>query len=127
MSKKYNLFNDVSGFVDAAAKYTNHPKGLMEQIKSCNSVYQFNFPLRKDNGEYEVIQGYRVQHSHHKLPVKGGIRFSMEVEVSEVLGLTPLMSFKIALLDVPFGGAKGGVTIDRKKYSEKDRKSTRLN
>lgn len=120
MSKKYNLYNDVSGFVDAAAKYTDHPKGLIEQIKSCNSIYQFNFPLRKDNGDYEVIEGFRVQHSHHKLPVKGGIRFSMEVEVGEVMGLASLMSFKCALLDVPFGGAKGGVKINRKNYSENE-------
>lgn len=118
MSKEYNLFNDVSSFVDKAAKYTNHPKGLIEQIKSCNSIYQFNFPIRKDDGEYEVVEGFRVQHSHHKLPVKGGIRFSTEVDVSEVMGLASLMSFKCALLDVPFGGAKGGVKINKKKFSE---------
>lgn len=116
-NKDYNLYNEVSGFVDEAARYTDHPKGLVEQIKTCNSVYQFNFPLRRDNGEYEVIEGFRVQHSHHKLPVKGGIRFSPEVETNEVKGLASLMSFKCALVDVPFGGAKGGVKIDRKRFS----------
>src|SRR5690606_27525659 len=117
MKRDYNLFNEVSGFVDEAASYTNHPKGLIDQIKACNSVYQFSFPLRRDDGEYEVIDGFRVQHSHHKLPVKGGIRFSTEVEVTEVMGLSALMSFKCALVDVPFGGAKGGINIDRKRFS----------
>lgn len=117
MKKDYNLFKEVSGFVDEAARYTDHPKGLIEQIKTCNSIYQFNFPIRRDNGEYEVIEGFRVQHSHHKLPVKGGIRFSTEVEVTEVMGLAALMSFKCALVDVPFGGAKGGVKIDKKRFS----------
>lgn len=117
MKSDYNLFKEVSGFIDAAARYTSHPQGLIDQIKACNSVYQFNFPLRRDNGDYEVIEGFRVQHSHHKLPVKGGIRFSTEVEVNEVMGLAALMSFKCALVDVPFGGAKGGVNIDKKRFS----------
>src|SRR5690606_18731979 len=117
MKSEYNLFNEVSGFVDAASRYTDHPKGLIEQIKACNSVYQFNFPLHRDNGDYEVIEGFRVQHSLYKLPVKGGIRFSTEVEVNEVMGLAALMSFKCALVDVPFGGAKGGVNIDKKRFS----------
>jgi len=93
-----------------------HP-GLVGLIKECNSVYQFKFPLRHDDGSYEVLTGYRVQHSHHKLPAKGGIRYSDQVNEDEVKGLAALMTYKCALVEVPFGGAKGGVSIDPKKYT----------
>lgn len=113
----YSLFNDVNGFVDAAVAYMDLHPGLVRLIKECNSVYQFNFPLRHDDGTYEVLTGYRIQHSHHKLPAKGGIRFSEQVNEDEVKGLAALMTYKCALAEVPFGGAKGGVTIDPRKYT----------
>ena len=113
----YSLFNDVNGFVDTAVSHMDLHPGLVSLIKACNSVYQFKFPLRHDDGSYEVLTGYRIQHSHHKLPAKGGIRFSEQVNEDEVKGLAALMTYKCALVEVPFGGAKGGVTIDPKKYS----------
>lgn len=115
--KDYSLFNDVCGFVDDAAEHMNLNPGLIEQIKQCNSIYKFNFPLRNDDGTYETLTGYRVQHSHHKLPVKGGIRYSEHVNEDEVKGLAALMTYKCALVNVPFGGAKGGVRIDPLKYN----------
>lgn len=121
MSKKveYSLFNDVCGFVDDAAKHMDLHPGLLDQIKQCNSIYKFNFPLRNEDGTYETMTGYRVQHSHHKLPVKGGIRYSDHVDEEEVKGLAALMTYKCALVNVPFGGAKGGVSIDPLKYNER--------
>ncbi|MGF1639136.1 MAG: Glu/Leu/Phe/Val dehydrogenase [Cyclobacteriaceae bacterium] len=115
---EYSLFDDVCSFVDEGASYLDLHPGLLEQIKQCNSIYKFNFPIKRADGSYEVITGYRVQHSHHKLPVKGGIRYSELVNEDEVKGLAALMTYKCALVAIPYGGAKGGVQINPRDYSE---------
>ena len=114
----YSFFDNVNQFVDQASEYITIPHGLIEQIKACNSVYQVNFPVKLDNGNYQVITGFRVQHSHHRLPTKGGIRYSTHVNEDEVKALAALMSYKCALVDVPFGGAKGGIKIGASDYSD---------
>ena len=110
-SQGKQFLTSVHHYFDEAARHSTLPPGILEQIKICNSVYKVNFPVEVD-GKIEVIEGIRAQHSHHKLPTKGGIRYSMHVDEDEVIALATLMTFKCALVDVPFGGAKGGVKIN---------------
>ncbi len=116
---EYSFFQSVERSFDKAAPFTKYEKGLLEQIKACNSVYQMRFPV-KIKGEVKVIEAYRVQHSHHKLPCKGGIRYSLGVNQDEVMALASLMTYKCATVNVPFGGGKGGIKIDPKQYTEEE-------
>jgi glutamate dehydrogenase (NAD(P)+) len=117
--EKASLLENVSAYFDQAAALTSHPTGLLTQIKTCNSIYCVQFPFRTERG-YEVIQGWRAQHSHHKLPVKGGIRYSAEANEDEVIALASLMTYKCAVMDIPFGGAKGAVKIDPKRFTDQE-------
>jgi len=116
-STEYSFFGDVCKSFDKAAKFTKWDKGVLEQIKACNAVYRMRFPVKMDDGRIEVIEAYRVQHSHHKAPCKGGIRFAAEVSQDEVMALASLMTYKCAIVNVPFGGAKGGIKINPRNYS----------
>lgn len=115
--KNYSFFGAVERSFDKAAKFTKWERGILEQIKACNAVYQMRFPIKRDDGSIEVIEAYRVQHSQHKTPCKGGIRFAAEVNQDEVMALASLMTYKCAIVNVPFGGGKGGIKINPRKYS----------
>ena len=102
---------------EAAVATLELPKGLAYYIQTVDNVYQVRFPI-KINGIFESFIGWRAVHSEHRLPAKGGIRFASSVNQDEVEALAALMSYKCALVDVPFGGSKGGLAIDPRKYDE---------
>ncbi len=117
MSESISFFAQVNRNFDRAASLTRHHPGILEQIKEVNSVIHFAFPLKRDDGSVEVIHAWRAEHSQHKLPTKGGIRYADSVNEDEVMALAALMTYKCAIVNVPFGGAKGGVKIDARRYS----------
>jgi glutamate dehydrogenase (NAD(P)+) len=117
MSGQLSFLQKVNRSFDRGAALTRHDPRLLSQIRECNSVYRLTFPIKRDDGSIEVFEAWRAEHSHHKLPTKGGIRFSLVVEGDEVMALAALMTYKCAIVDVPFGGAKGGIRIARHAYS----------
>jgi len=114
--EEYNLNTIVSLQFDKAAAVLDFPEGLLKQIKACNAVYRIEFPVRIGN-KYEIFHAWRAEHSQHKKPVKGGIRYSEFVTQDEVMALAALMTYKCAIVNVPFGGAKGGVKLNPKNYT----------
>ena len=112
-----SFLDGVNRSVDLAVQILRIEEGLAEQIKACSATYQVRFPVRM-RGTYKTFTGWRSVHSEHRLPVKGGIRFAPAVNQEEVEALAALMTYKCAIADIPFGGAKGGLQIDPQQYSE---------
>ncbi len=106
-----NAFAQVNQRIAQAGEFLDLPKGLVQAISSCEREVVISIPLHHSD-DIEVLTGYRVQHSSARGPRKGGIRFHQDVDLDEVRALASLMTWKTALIDVPFGGAKGGVTVD---------------
>ncbi|MGI9591348.1 MAG: Glu/Leu/Phe/Val family dehydrogenase [Myxococcota bacterium] len=111
------FYEDVNRYFAEGARHTSLPPGILRQLETCNAVYRITFPVVQDDGEVAVMEAYRAEHSHHRLPTKGGVRFSPSVSQGEVMALAALMTWKCALVNVPFGGAKGGVCIDPSAHS----------
>jgi glutamate dehydrogenase (NAD(P)+) len=117
MSVGTSFLEQVDRSFDRAAALTPHDPALLANIKACKNVLYTSFPIKRDNGKIEVVHAWRAQHSHHKLPCKGGIRYADTVDADEVQALAALMTYKCALVDVPFCGAKGGIRLKPKAYS----------
>jgi len=119
-AKEPRFLEQVQMFFNRAASKTGIPDDYLEMIRTCDNVIRFSIPLKRDNGKIEMINCYRAQHKHHKLPVKGGTRYAPGINIQEVMALASLMTFKLCIADVPFGGAKGGVSFDPSKYSQRE-------
>lgn len=118
-AKGMSFLNSVYQMYDRAVATLNLPPGFAEKMKHCHSVLQVRFPV-KIKGQYKIFSGWRAVHSGHRLPVKGGIRYAPEVVQDEVEALAALMSYKCAIVDVPFGGSKGGLKINPHEYDEEE-------
>jgi glutamate dehydrogenase (NAD(P)+) len=116
---QHSFLESVNLAFDRAASFVELPPGLAEHIKQTSAVYQVHFPV-EIRGRIEMFTGWRAVHSEHRLPTKGGIRYAAVVDQAEVEALAALMSYKCAIVDVPFGGAKGGLQIDPRKYGEEE-------
>jgi len=112
----FSAFDEVNEKVAQAGELLNLKAGVIKALSSCEREVVISIPLRRDD-DVEVLTGYRVQHSSARGPRKGGIRFHQDVDLDEVRALASLMTWKTALIDVPFGGAKGGVAVDSSKLT----------
>jgi len=111
-----NLNTIVSRQFDKAAATLDLPPGLLAQIKACNNIIRFEFPVRIGK-EMAVFTGWRAEHSHHSKPLKGGIRYSEHVNGDEIMALAALMTYKCAIANIPFGGSKGGIRLRPRDYT----------
>jgi glutamate dehydrogenase (NAD(P)+) len=111
-----SAFSEVNEKVAQAGEILGIKPGVISALSSCEREVVISIPLRRGD-DVEVLTGYRVQHSSARGPRKGGIRFHHDVDLDEVRALASLMTWKTALIDVPFGGAKGGVAVDASKLS----------
>ncbi|RMF94399.1 MAG: glutamate dehydrogenase, partial [Candidatus Schekmanbacteria bacterium] len=113
------FLSNVNLMVDEALSVMKLDKGVEEAIKSCNSIIQVKFPVQI-RGKIQIFTGWRAVHSTHRLPAKGGIRYAPEVDQDEVEALAALMTYKCAIVDVPFGGSKGGLMINPLEYTREE-------
>ena len=109
----------VNLMVDRAISVMGLDTGVANAIKSCNAVIQVQFPV-KIRGKIEVFTGWRATHSTHRLPSKGGIRYAPYADQDEVEALAALMTYKCAIVNVPFGGSKGALLIDPSQYDREE-------
>lgn len=118
-NKSLSFNESVSHMADRAFNVLDIEPGIINAIKTCSSIVQVNFPVQiRDT--IEIFTGWRAVHSTHRLPAKGGIRFAPIVNQDEVEALAALMTYKCAIVDVPFGGSKGGLQIDPSKYTRNE-------
>jgi glutamate dehydrogenase (NAD(P)+) len=116
VSSGLSFRDNVDLMVEHAIGIMELDHGMADVLKTCNNVLQVSFPVEID-GVPRVFTGWRAVHSDHRLPSKGGIRYSMDVDQQEVEALASLMTYKCALVDVPYGGSKGGLKIDPSQYN----------
>ena len=120
MNQTYNPYDNVLQVVQQAADILGYSDSDIEAIKYPERELKVSIPVRMDDGTTHVFQGYRIQHSTSRGPAKGGIRFHPDVSADEVRALAAWMTFKCAVVNIPYGGCKGGVVCDPTKLSENE-------
>lgn len=115
-----NPFASAKQVIDEAVKIGGLNKELAEYIKQPEKIVEVNIPVRMDSGKLKIFKGFRVQHNNFRGPYKGGLRFHPETNLDEVKALATWMSIKCAVVDIPYGGGKGGIEVDVKKLSDNE-------
>lgn len=119
-SSDTSLFSDASQRLDKALKYVSVSEDSLHRLKYPKASLSVSIPVRMDNGSLRIFQGYRVRYDDTRGPGKGGVRYHPNVSMDEVQSLAFWMTFKCALLNLPFGGAKGGITLNPKELSRQE-------
>jgi len=120
MAKINNPFEDAKLQIDLAAKIGGADRYYLEILKTPRRIIETAIPIKTRSGKIQIFRGYRVQHNNARGPYKGGIRFHPNVNLDEVKALATWMTIKCAVVDVPFGGAKGGIEINPKEFSDNE-------
>ena len=115
--KELSVYDSLAARFDVAAKKLNLDEGLYKYLRCANREIIVHIPVEMDNGSIEVFDGFRVQHSIARGPCKGGVRYSPLVTLDEIRGLAAEMTWKCAVVNIPFGGAKGGIVCDPERLS----------
>ena len=118
MSKKTSSSDPTSAAYETAVKQLGLKPNIARALEMPDRELSVEVPFRLDNGELESVMGYRVQHNNTRGPFKGGIRYHHHVDIEEVRSLATLMTWKTSLVDIPYGGGKGGISVDPSKYSK---------
>ncbi|MCH8108947.1 MAG: glutamate dehydrogenase, partial [Chloroflexi bacterium] len=118
VSTELTTFEEVNIFFDKAADHLNMDEGVRKLLRRPWRELQVSVPVRMDDGRIEVFNGFRIQHNGVRGPYKGGIRYHPMADLEEIKALASLMTWKNALVDIPFGGAKGGVQCDPRTMSQ---------
>ena len=118
VNASHSMFEQVLARFDKAAELLKVDNQTRQVLRNPEKIVIASLPVLMDDGRVEVFQGYRIVHSTHLGPSKGGIRYALDVDMDEVKALAAWMSFKCAIANIPYGGAKGGVTCDPRKMSE---------
>src|SRR5438105_10047361 len=120
MSEGLTPSQSVNTFFDAGADLVGLNEEMYDVLKTSYREISVQVPVRMDSGELRVFSGYRVQHNGARGPYKGGIRYHPEADLDEVRALASLMTWKTALVEIPFGGAKGGIQVDMSGMSARE-------
>ncbi len=114
------MWEETKKFIKQTGEELGYSKGVIERVIEPEMIYEFSLPVKLDNGELKVFKAWRVQHNSVRGPYKGGIRFHPDVSRDEVKALAALMTIKCAVVNIPYGGGKGGIKVDPKELSERE-------
>ena len=116
-TKEFSVFDSMAARFDIAAQKLALDEGILKYLRTPNREIIVHIPVTMDNGRLEVFDGFRVQHSIARGPCKGGVRYGPDVTLDEIRGLAAEMTWKCAVVNIPFGGAKGGIICDPEHLS----------